>query len=86
MKKQVVISSNFVILAEYGIEFFLGILSSENIKRALALKTLLNLTFSSLIKCIPDRLLSSRACFRFHLTLQKYGIFVSSSKNIKKKD
>jgi hypothetical protein len=84
MKKQVGISSNCVIWAEYGIEFFSGILSSENAKRAFELKTLLNLTFPSLIKCIPDRLLSSRACFRFHLTLQTYRIFVSLSKNIKK--
>ena len=30
-----------------------------------SLQNPLELTFSSLIKLIPDRLLSSRACFRF---------------------
>ena len=35
------------------------------ISRGLLLKNPLKLTFSSLIKLIPDKLLSSRACFRF---------------------
>ena len=35
------------------------------ISRGILLKNPLDLTFSSLIKLIPDKLLSSRACFRF---------------------
>jgi len=60
-----------------GDEFFqasrvlkIWLLSAVEISRGLLLKNPLELTFSSLVKLIPDKLLSSRACFRFNLTSQ----------------
>jgi hypothetical protein len=46
-----------------GVEFFEACRVLK-ISKGLLHKNPFELTFSSLIKCIPDRLLSSRACFR----------------------
>ena len=50
---------------------FKGIKTSKNIK-GITISNPFDLTFLSVIKSIPDKLLPSRACFRFNLIIQRY--------------